>query len=64
MWKQNGECANHALYRAAVTDKSGIVTPGIVLGAMGLTEQSPTAPEWAANWINAETTRPWPPMQD
>ncbi len=64
MWKQNSECANHALYRAAVTDKNGIVTPDRVMKAMGLNEQSPDAPEWVANWIAAETTRPWPPMQD
>lgn len=32
--------------------------------AMGLKEQSPDAPEWVTNWIAAETTRPWPPMQD
>ncbi|SMP08049.1 acyl-CoA thioesterase [Shimia sagamensis] len=64
MWKQNGECANHALYRAAVTDKAGIVTPDTVLAEMGNITEAPEAPEWVANWIAAETTRPWPPMQD
>lgn len=64
MWKQDGECANHALYRAAVTEKNGIVTPDRVMEAMGLDEQSPEAPGWVANWIAAESTRPWPPMQD
>lgn len=64
MWKRNGECANHALYRAAVTDGDGIVTPERILEAMGQEAESPEAPEWIANWIAAEATRPWPPMQD
>ncbi len=64
MWKKNGECANHALYRSAVTDKNGIVPPETVMAAMGRAEISPPAPEWVQNWIEADATRPWPPMQD
>lgn len=64
MWKQNGECANHALYRAAVTDKTGIVSPDRVMAAMGRNDPAPEAPEWVAAWIAAEATRPWPPMQE
>ena len=64
MWKQDGECANHALYRAAVTDKNGIVAPARVLEAMGRDDVSPEAPEWVRRWIDAEAERPWPPMQD
>nr|WP_319947507.1 acyl-CoA thioesterase [uncultured Shimia sp.] len=64
MWKQDGECANHALYRAAITDKAGIVTPQRVMKAMGIELENPVAPEWVRNWIDAEATRPWPPMQD
>ncbi|MHC0052169.1 acyl-CoA thioesterase [Actibacterium sp. D379-3] len=60
MWK-NGECTSQALYRSAVTDKNGIVTPDRVLAAMGLTDPSPELPGWAAAWIAAEDTRPWPP---
>jgi len=64
MWKRDGECANHALYRAAVTDADGIVIPERILDALGQESESPEPPEWIANWIAAEATRPWPPMQD
>ena len=64
MWKPNGECASHVLYRSAVTDKNGIVSPDRVLAAMGEDATSPETPEWIAAWIRAEALRPWPPMQD
>jgi len=64
MWKKNGECANHILYRAAVTGKDGIVPPIKVLAALGEKPDSPVMPGWAATWIAAEDRRPWPPMQD
>ncbi|WP_415404976.1 acyl-CoA thioesterase [Tateyamaria sp. SN3-11] len=64
MWKTNGECASHVLYRSAVTDKNGIVTPDRLLEAMGLDAKSPPIPDWIAAWISAEALRPWPPMQD
>jgi len=63
MVKNDGEVANHALYRAAVTDANGIVAPARVLEAMGSDAVSPPMPDWVANWIKAEATRPWPPMQ-
>ena len=64
MWKRDGECASHVLYRAAVTGADGIVPPQTVLRAMGRDPVSPDMPDWIANWIAAEATRPWPPMQD
>jgi len=64
MWKRNGECASHVLYRAAVTDRNGIVKPPRILAALGQDLVSPPVPDWVANWIAAEATRPWPPMQD
>ena len=64
MWKTNGECASHVLYRSAVTDKNGIVSPQRVLEAMGQSATSPETPDWIAAWIKAEALRPWPPMQD
>lgn len=64
MWKRDGECASHVLYRAAVTDHNGIVKPPRVLAALGVEAVSPAIPDWIANWISAEATRPWPPMQD
>jgi acyl-CoA thioesterase FadM len=64
MWKRSGECASHVLYRAAVTDAKGIVTPLRVLAALEQEVTSPTMPEWIAEWTRAEAKRPWPPMQD
>ncbi|KEJ90500.1 acyl-CoA thioesterase [Sulfitobacter donghicola] len=64
MWKKDGRCASHALYRAAVTDKDGIVKPPRVLDAMRMEATSPPMPDWIKNWAEAEATRPWPPMQD
>lgn len=56
-----GECANQALYRAAVTSQDGIVPPEKVAVAMGVGTQSPQLPEWVQNWVAAEASRPWPP---
>ena len=64
MWKRNGECTSHVLYRSAVTDKNGIVIPARVLSAMGQDSPSPVMPKWIAHWTRAESARPWPPMQD
>ncbi|WP_425044487.1 acyl-CoA thioesterase [Primorskyibacter sp. S87] len=65
MWKQNGECASHILFRAAITDKNGIVAPTEVLAAMGRADTpSPAMPDWVAAWCAADATRPWPPMQE
>ena len=65
MWKTNGDCANHAVYRSAITDKTGIVPTERVITAMGMADQvSPEMPEWVSQWIKAEDMRPWPPMQD
>jgi len=64
MWKRNGECASHVLYRAAVTDKDGIVAPARVSDALGIAQTSPPMPDWVKNWTFAEASRPWPPMQN
>lgn len=63
MWKQNGECASHVLYRAAVTDKNGIVPTAQVMEAMGQPMTSPPMPTWIEKWCAADAERPWPPMQ-
>lgn len=63
MWKKNGECANHIVYRAAVTSDSGIVDPTQVAEASGIDPTPPKAPAWVAAWISADQIRPWPPMQ-
>jgi acyl-CoA thioesterase FadM len=64
MWKADGECANHIVYRAALTDRNGIVAPGQAARAITGDAASPPMPEWIAAWVAAEDLRPWPPMQD
>ncbi|WP_319825371.1 acyl-CoA thioesterase [Thalassovita sp.] len=64
MWKKDGECANHVVYRTAVTDKNGIVAPEVVIRNIMGTVPVVETPDWIAKWIEAESARPWPPMQD
>ncbi len=64
MWKQNDECVNHIVYRAAVTSDQGIVQPQKVVDLIDAYAEKPTAPEWISAWIDADATRPWPPMQE
>lgn len=64
MWKADGECANHIVYRSAVTGKDGIVPTARVAEALGEDPSPPPAPEWVTAWIEADATRPWPPMRD
>ena len=61
MWKADGDCASHVVYRAAVTDRSGIVATDRVQSALGHTGASPVPPPFVAAWIAAEDIRPWPP---
>ena len=60
IWKPSGECANHAMYRTAVTGPNGIVPPAEVAAEMGIAEM-PTLPDYFQAWIAAEDARPWPP---
>ena len=64
MWKSDGECANHIVYRAALTDSRGIVPPEKAVRAIAGHVASPPMPDWIAAWVAAEDLRPWPPMQD
>ena len=64
MWKADGECANHILYRGAVTGPSGIVPPSEVAQTLGHDPVSPETPDWVGAWIAADSTRPWPPMHE
>ncbi|MEQ8900160.1 MAG: acyl-CoA thioesterase [Roseovarius sp.] len=64
MWTPDGQCANHILYRAAVTGKGGIVAPATVQAELGHDAAQPLHPGWVRAWIEADATRPWPPMQD
>jgi len=58
------DCAVQALFRAAFTDKNGMVNPALVLAAVGLDEPSPQKPDWVQAWIDADNTRPWPPQDN
>jgi len=58
------QCAVQALFRAAVTDKNGIVNPARVFAAVGLHQPSPEKPAWVQAWIDADNSRPWPPEDD
>ena len=64
MWRRDGQCAGHILYRAAVTDTAGIVGTDRVLAALGHPGETRPTPDWVTKWIAAEEARPWPPMQD
>ena len=63
MWKRNGECANHGLYRMAITGPDGIVEPPRAFDLMGQGRVSPPLPEWVAAWIDADGQRQWPPAR-
>jgi len=54
-------CAVQALYRSAITDEHGIVKPDRVFAAADYTDDRPALPDWVQNWIDAESTRIWPP---
>ncbi|WP_323768105.1 acyl-CoA thioesterase [Antarctobacter sp.] len=62
MWKANGDCASHAVYRTALTDANGIVTTDRSTTALGAPADSPPLPDWVLKWIEAEDARPWPPQ--
>ncbi len=62
MWKADGECANHAVYRGAVTDRNGIVPTDRIMQALGHEIESPELPGWVQSWLAAEDQRPWPPQ--
>jgi len=64
MWKRDGTCAGHVLIRSALTGASGIVPPAELAKDMGIPPQSPELPAWIKAWIDADATRPWPPMTE
>ncbi|WP_375257000.1 acyl-CoA thioesterase [Citreimonas sp.] len=64
MFRPDGECTGHAVFRSAVTDAKGIVAPERVCAALGIDAASPPLPGWVEAWLAAEDQRPWPPMQE
>lgn len=61
MFKRNGDCASHVLFRTAVVEKGRAVPTDVLIEAMGITEPRPEPAHWVQNWIDAEATRVWPP---
>jgi len=59
---RDGETTSNALFRAAVIDSSGAVPTQRIAEAMGRPDWRPPLPDWVQNWIDAENTRPWPPI--
>ena len=62
MWKRNGECASHVIYRSALTEKGKGIPPARMAEALGQSPISPPMPDHIAAWVAAEAKRPWPPM--
>jgi len=63
MIKTSGEVANHCLFRTAVVSNHRSVPMADVAKALDVTTP-PVLPTWATNWVEADATRPWPPMQE
>ena len=64
IWKKNGECAGHIVYRSAFIDSVGIINPDKVIQALGVNVGRPKIPNWVASWSEAENNRPWPPDKE
>ena len=61
MWRGDEACSQ-LLLRAAFMHKGKSVAPQVVTQKLGVDAQSPALPDWVANWIEADATRPWPPQ--
>jgi acyl-CoA thioesterase FadM len=61
IWRKDGECANQVLVRSALVGPSGIASPEVFVREHGFTGERPVLPDWIKNWVDAESTRPWPP---
>lgn len=61
---RGGDCAAHAVLRAAITTGKGIIPTAEVMEKLGLEHAAVPVPDWVREWDMAETHRPWPPMQD
>lgn len=61
MWLGD-EPTSNIVYRAALTDKNGIVPSVELAKKLGVPDWNPALPDWVKNWIDAEGTRDWPPL--
>lgn len=60
---RKGNILSSAMLRTAVTNKAGIVPTEQIVDALGFDGYNPELPDWAKNWIDADSTRPWPPEE-
>lgn len=60
---RDGDCCAHALIRTAITTGKGIVPSREAFETLGFDKDWPL-PDWVGAWSEADTARPWPPMQD
>lgn len=56
-----GTPTSNVMFRAAITDRNGLVATDEVAAQMGQEDWRPELPKWAADWSAAEAERPWPP---
>lgn len=56
-----GTVTSQAVFRSAVTDPDGIVSPDRLLAELAPDHPPITLPDWVQSWITAEAERPWPP---
>lgn len=61
MFKKDGTCASHVLFRTAVVSKGRSVPTDELIEALNITDPRPAPAQWVTNWIDAEATRIWPP---
>jgi acyl-CoA thioesterase FadM len=62
MWRGD-TCCGQAVFRLAVTAKTGIVAFPQVVEAFEGGLPKMTLPDWVEAWIAAEDMRPWPPAR-
>lgn len=69
MWTEDGQCANHGVFRTALVGKNaegkrGLVPTDVILRELGRDDVSPNLPDWVADLFAADDRRPWPPVKD
>lgn len=62
-WR-SGDCVAQVVLRTALSTGRGIIPTEEVAEVLGFPVASPPLPAWVSAWSEAETARPWPPMQD
>ena len=58
---RDDEATAHALFRMAITDRSGLIPSTDFATEIGQGD-SPPLPDWVVAWGEADAGRPWPPL--